>query len=74
MPIVIRIRAKPSKAVVKGEMVVRFIVEPKAFMQRLFSRSIANVYFPGKHYLGSALCSVPHTETTGGLFLGTSRR
>ena len=27
-----------------------------------------------KHYLGSVLCSVPHTETTGGLFLGTSRR
>ena len=35
MPIVIRIRAKPSKAVVKGEMVVRFIVEPEAFMQQV---------------------------------------
>jgi len=34
MPIVIRIRAKPSKAVLKGKMVVRFIVEPEAFMQQ----------------------------------------
>jgi len=34
MPIVIRIRAKPSKAVLKREMVVRFIVEPEAFMQQ----------------------------------------
>jgi hypothetical protein len=35
MPIVIRIRAKPSKAVLKGEMVVRFIVEPEAFMHQV---------------------------------------
>jgi len=35
MPIVIRIRAKPSNAVLKEEMVVRFIVEPEAFMQQV---------------------------------------
>ena len=34
MPIVIRIRAKPSKEVLKGEMVVKFIVKPEAFTQQ----------------------------------------
>ena len=54
MPTVIRIRAKPSKTALKGEMVVSFIFEPEAFMQRIISLiakqtipNEANMYF---HY------------------------
>jgi hypothetical protein len=54
--------------VLKGEMVVSYIFEPEAFMQRFLFGRMANAYFPVKHYLDSVLCRVPHLETNGGLF------